>query len=56
MRKLWEFLWDGCWHRWLPKERVSVYNSNNTDKSLPSGNKYVYQCCKCFKIKFYKDY
>lgn len=54
MRKLWEFLWDGCWHRWEAKEKVTMYREAG-DK-LPLGTKYIYQCSKCFKIKSIKDY
>lgn len=54
MRRLLEFLIDGCWHHWKAMNRVRVYEK--TDSELPIGYKYIYQCAKCNKIKSIEDF
>lgn len=54
MKRLFEFLIDGCFHEWECVKTVYVYDKE-TD-SYPIGNKYVLKCKKCGKMKTFKTY
>lgn len=62
MKKLLEFLFDGCWHVWEIKTTTTVYGSTDTNedirsgKAVPIGKKYTLQCKKCGEMKSFHEY
>ena len=46
MKKILQFLWDGCWHNWK-----HLSTGFKTIASRPSGCYYVYKCSKCDMIE-----
>lgn len=48
MIRLWEFLRDGCWHKWRARGLSNLVKGSDP---TPYGTRYTYQCDKCHCIK-----
>lgn len=51
MKKLIEFLWSGCWHKWETIETLSV-----THKERPIGRAMMCKCTRCGTPKRFNLY
>lgn len=54
MKKLFEFLWSGCWHEWKIEAIAQVFDS--VEIKIPIGKKYTLRCKKCGEMKIFKSY
>jgi len=48
MKKLIEFLWDGCWHVW---DRPKIFEVLGQQSKEIVAYKYIRTCTKCGKVK-----
>jgi translation initiation factor 2 beta subunit (eIF-2beta)/eIF-5 len=53
MKRLIEFLIEGCFHKWEVENDIKIWEGHDTTK-LPTEARYVLQCKKCGKIKTVK--
>lgn len=45
-----------CKHQYELLDKATVYDSNDTRNHLPLGERYVYMCKKCGRVKCVKTY
>lgn len=57
MKRLLEFLLNGCFHEWKIYKTKDVYDRNDGQLTeYPIGEKIILRCEKCGELKTYKTY